>query len=108
MAENALLSLPVTMSRSVTVDESSTVVANRNLLGCDLSEGAVILDLESGVYYGLDSVGTFIWSVIQEPKTFSDVTAAVLEEYAVERERCVEDLKKLFTEMADRNLIDIS
>jgi hypothetical protein len=96
------------MSRPITLNDSSTIVANRNLLGCDLSEGAVILDLESGVYYGLDAVGTFTWSVIQEPKAFSDVTGALLEEYAVERDRCVEDLKKLFTEMAERNLIDIS
>lgn len=108
MAENALLSLPVTINRLKALNDSSTIVANRNLLGCDLSEGAVILDLESGIYYGLDAVGTFIWSVIQEPRAFSDVTAAVLEEYAVERDRCVEDLKKLFTEMAERNLIIIS
>ncbi len=106
MVENALLSLSAAMSRPMTLNDSSIVVANRNLLCCDLSEGAVILDLESGVYYGLDAVGTFIWSVIQEPKAFSDVTAAVLDEYAVERDRCVEDLKKLFAEMAERNLIE--
>ncbi|MGH9971335.1 MAG: PqqD family protein [Pyrinomonadaceae bacterium] len=91
----------------MTLNDSSTIVARRDLLCCDLSEGAVILDMQSGVYYGLDDVGTFVWGLIQEPKVLSDITAAVLEEYSVEPERCALDLKDLFSEMAQRNLINI-
>lgn len=92
---------------SMTLNDSSIIVARRDLLCCDLSEGAVILDLESGVYYGLDNVGTFVWRLIEEPKVLSEVTAAVLEEYSVEPERCAEDLKNLFSEMIHRHLIDV-
>jgi Coenzyme PQQ synthesis protein D (PqqD) len=89
------------------INDSSTVVANRELLCCDLSEGAVILDLKTGVYYSLDTLGTYIWRLIQEPKVISDIVALVLEEYAVERGRCMEDIKTLFAEMSDRDLIEI-
>lgn len=92
---------------AMTLNDNSIIVATRELLCCDLSQGAVILDLKSGVYYGLDDVGTFIWSLIQEPKVLSEITAAVLEEYAVETAQCREDLRNLFGEMADRHLIEV-
>jgi hypothetical protein len=92
---------------AMTINDNSTIVASRDLLCCDLSDGAVILDLKSGVYYGLDDVGTFVWGLIQEPKLVTDITAAVLEEYAVEAERCAQDLRKLFAEMTERNLIEV-
>ena len=91
----------------MTITNNSIIVANRDLLCCDLSEGAVILDLKSGIYYGLDAVGTFIWGLIQEPRGMGEIALAVLEEYAVEHQRCVEDLKGLLTEMAARNLIEV-
>lgn len=108
MVEATFLPLARTVDQhSMTIDDNSIIVANRQLLCCDLSEGAVILDLRSGVYYGLDAVGTFIWGLIQEPKVVRDIAAAVLEEYAVEPERCAQDLRNLFAEMLDRGLIEV-
>jgi len=96
-----------TSQYAMTINGRSTIVANRELLCCNLSEGAVILDLKSGVYYGLDEVGTYIWAFIQEPRVVSDIATAVLEEYAVDPERCEQDLKQLFFEMTERNLIEV-
>jgi hypothetical protein len=91
----------------MTLNDNQTIVARRDLLCCDLPEGAVILDLDSGIYYGLDDVGTFVWKLIQEPRALGDISTAVLAEYSVDVERCDEDLRSLFTEMAERNLIEV-
>lgn len=91
----------------ITLQDTSIIVADKDLLCCNLSEGAVILDLKSGVYYGLDDVGTYIWGLIQEPRVMTDICAAVLAEYAVEPERCRSDLRQLLAEMIDRNLIEV-
>ena len=85
----------------------SLVTAGKDLLFCELSDGAVILDLKSGVYYGLDAVGTTIWGLIQEPKPMRAILAAVLEEYEVEAERCEQDLRELLREMNSLNLVEI-
>ncbi|MCM3874365.1 MAG: PqqD family protein [Pyrinomonadaceae bacterium] len=106
----ASLSAPLVariLDDAMTITDNSIIAANKELLCCDLSEGAVILDLKSGVYYGLDAVGTYIWGLIQEPKTIDEITNAVLDEYAVEPERCLADLKVLFKDMAERNLIEV-
>jgi hypothetical protein len=87
---------------------TSVVTAKRDLLCCELGDTAVMLDLGSGVYYGLDPVGTRIWTLIQQPMTLGAVITLVLEEYAVEPARCEEDLRRFLAEMVQRNLVDVS
>lgn len=86
---------------------TSILAARKDLLYCELVDSAVMLDLGSGIYYGLDPVGTCIWGLIQEPKVLSDIIAAMLEEYAVEPARCEQDLRSFLSEMVSRNLIEV-
>lgn len=85
----------------------STIVATKNQVSCDLAGEAAILDLQSGVYYGLDAVGARIWELIQEPKTVTEVRDALMEEFDVEPERCQSDLLALLEQMSQNKLIEI-
>jgi len=88
--------------------KSSLVVASKELLSCDLGDGAVILDTRSGVYYGLNLVGMRVWSLIQRPNSVFNVWSSLVDEYDVEPDCCLADLEKLFAEMAALNLIEIT
>ena len=48
-----------------TILGSSVIVTATDQVSADLAGEAVILNLESGVYYSLDEVGAYIWSLIQ-------------------------------------------
>ena len=72
--------------------KDSTVVRAKDQVSCDLVGEAVILNLKSGVYYGLNPVGARIWELIQEPRTVSAVLDVLLEQYNVEAGRCERDL----------------
>ena len=76
---------------------TSIISAKKDLLCCELDGGAVMLDLGSGVYYGLDAVGTRIWELIQEPITLKEIVALALEDYAVDPVRCEQDVKHFLT-----------
>ena len=86
---------------------SSIVVATKDQASADLAGEAVILNLESGVYYGLDAVGARIWNLIQEPRTVNEIRDALLEEYEVEPDRCERDIVALLEQLADAGLIEI-
>ena len=47
----------------------STVVAAKEQTSCDLDGESVVLDMSSGKYYGLNSVGSEVWNLIQQPRT---------------------------------------
>jgi hypothetical protein len=89
------------------VEVYSIVVAAKEQVSSDLAGEAVILDLKSGVYYGLNSVGASIWNLIQEPKTVNEVRDVLLTKYKVEPEQCDRDLKALLEQLEAEGLIEV-
>lgn len=67
----------------------------------------VILHLESGIYYSLDSVGVSIWNLIQQPKSVGDIKGSLLAEYDVEPQQCEQELLALVEDLAAQKLIEI-
>jgi hypothetical protein len=90
-----------------TISESSTVVVTKDQVSCDLSGEAAILNLKSGIYFGLNTVGASIWKLIQEPKTVKEIREAILEEYNVEPARCEHDILEILQEFSTHGLIEI-
>ncbi|MBW4446582.1 MAG: PqqD family peptide modification chaperone [Spirirestis rafaelensis WJT71-NPBG6] len=87
--------------------ESSIIVANEEQISSDLGGEAVILNLKTGVYHGLNEVGARIWNFIQQPKAVSDIEQTLLQEYEVEAQQCDRDLKALLQDLQAAGLIDV-
>jgi hypothetical protein len=85
----------------------STVVASQNLVSSELGGEAVIMDIKSGVYLGLNATGALIWSLMQQPRKVSEIRDAVLKEYNVEPSRCQNDVLSLLRQMAAKGLLEV-
>jgi hypothetical protein len=92
---------------TIMIDKSSVVVAADHQTSTEVDGESVILDLEEGVYYGLNPVGARIWSEIQEPATVEEITAAILAEYDVNAEECREDVISLLQDLKENDLIEV-
>ncbi|CBH23191.1 Conserved hypothetical protein [Salinibacter ruber M8] len=90
------------------IDESSVVVAADHQTSTEVDGESVILDLEEGVYYGLNPMGARIWSKIQEPTAVEEITGAITAEYDVSAERCREDVLSLLRDLKENELIEIA
>src|SRR2546423_1706236 len=91
----------------VQISKSATVVVAKNNIWCDMIGEAVILNLQTGTYYGLNPVGARVWNLIQEPTTVNTVLESLLEAYDVVPDRCEGDLFSLLQDLAAKNLIVI-
>ncbi|MGJ5673904.1 MAG: PqqD family peptide modification chaperone [Nostochopsis sp.] len=89
------------------ISENSIIVASIEQISSDLGGEAVILNLKSGMYHGLNEVGARIWNLIQTPKTVKDIKGVILVEYEVEAEQCDRDLLALLEEFLAAELINI-
>lgn len=89
------------------ISPSSIIVAVKEQVSSELAEESVILNLKSGVYYGLNAVGAWIWGQIQEPKTLSDLSEKITAEYDVDPERCERDLLALLQDLFAAQLIEV-
>jgi Coenzyme PQQ synthesis protein D (PqqD) len=95
------------MSLSNTLSSSSLIVATQHQVSSDLAGEAVILDMSSGTYYGLNAVGASVWQLIQAPKTVNQVQDALLEEYEVDATTCEGHLLALLNDLQDKGLIEV-
>jgi hypothetical protein len=86
----------------------SRVVATDDQIFCDVSGEVVILNVETGLYFGLELVGARLWALLQEPRTVAELVDVLLDEYDVSRERCQHDVLQLLTEMHRRQLIEVA
>ena len=86
---------------------SSIVVAARDQVSCDLAGEAAILDVKSGIYYGLNAVGARIWNLIQAPKSADEVCQTILEEYDVEADQCAHDILTLLQALIANGLVEV-
>ncbi len=84
------------------------VVAIKEQVSSELGEDAVILNLKTGIYHGLDAVGARIWHLLQEPRTVNDILNTLLQEYEIEPERCERELVALLQKLADAELVKVS
>lgn len=86
----------------------STVTATKEQISSEVAGETVILDLKGGVYFGLDAIGSRVWSLIQRPATVAEIRDALTREYDVDPERCERDVLALLGQMAERSLISVS
>ena len=84
-----------------------TFKALSNHLYSEIAEEAVILNLESGVYYGLNEVGVDIWKWLQQPQTTQNLLNLLLQEYDVTPEQAKKDLEAILQEMLAAKLIEV-
>jgi hypothetical protein len=88
-------------------DTIRAVRVTPNTLSREVQGETVLLQLDSGEYFGLDEIGTRIWQLIVETGDLGDVHATLLREYDVEANVLTADFERLISELATRKLIDL-
>jgi hypothetical protein len=74
----------------------------------NLDGEAVLLNLQSGKYFGLDPVGTRVWNLLVEYGTLPTTYQTLLEEYEVDAERLQSDLLALVDQLNAHGLIRLN
>jgi hypothetical protein len=71
-----------------------------------LDGDAVLLDLATGTYFGLDEVGARFWELLGEGgMRLGDIKNKLLDEYEVDEETLVKDLDELVATLETKGLI---
>ncbi len=72
-----------------------------------IDEQAVILNLDSGVYYSLNEVGSRAWDLCDGSKSIRDIATAICVEFEVERETAEKDILEVMDDLVREGLIRI-
>jgi hypothetical protein len=89
----------LTLERTVRISEDAVFR--------ELDGEAVILQLESGMYFGLDPIATRLWQLIDAHGRLAPVLNAAIDEFEVDRQTLERDLLRLVSELAERKLVTV-
>jgi hypothetical protein len=67
----------------------------------------VVLNLTTGQYYGLNEIGSRIWSLLTEGSTLNQAAKTLLTEYSVVEERLRIDLLQFVRGLLDAKLVEV-
>ncbi len=84
-----------------------SIVIPEDVLFRELDGEAVLLNLKTGTYFGLDAVGTRMWQLIAEQSSLARVVDSLAAEYDVDRGVLETDLLELGRQLCAGGLCEI-
>lgn len=79
-----------------------------HVAAAEIDGEAVLLNVSSGVYFGLNPVATRIWQLIGEGTTTDGIVRALLAEYDVDETVVRSDVTRTVQQLAADGLIDVA
>jgi hypothetical protein len=81
---------------------------NPELIAADMDGETVMMDIQSGHYYGINAVGSHVWALLETEQRLDTVVAAVLEAFDTQDAMHVaEDVQAFLAEMQAHKLVEM-
>jgi hypothetical protein len=89
------------------VSWTSRISAPADVLLQEVQGEAVLLNLSSGRYFGLNEVGTRIWQVCTTSGSLQEAAETLVNEYDVDPQRLRQDLQHLVEQLVEHGLLAV-
>ena len=91
----------------IPLDLSAIVIPCPDVLVQELDGEAVLLNLDSERYFGLDDVGTRVWQHLLEHRQLERVCEAMQKEYEVDAASLRTDVLQLVEELVEAGIVTV-
>lgn len=81
------------------------VCHSKEIDATDLNGDKVMMDLERGKYFALNSIGSRIWELIENEITIKEIINKLLEEYEVDNDTCEKTVGEFIDRLSKEKLI---
>ena len=88
------------------IDNSLSYRKTPHKASVDLDSEGVVLDLDSGIYYGLEGIGQRIWEILDVPISPVDLMVRLINEYDVEESVLQDDMTRFLNQLIENKLIE--
>lgn len=95
------------MSNGNVITMDSRVVGDTGIVFNEMDGETIMMSIENGEYYGLNSIGSRIWKLLESPRTASEICDVLLPDYDVTREQCAHDVLLFLNRMAGKGVVKI-
>ncbi len=92
----------------INIPFSARVAVPDGVLARNLEGESVVLNLKTEKYFGLDEVGTRMWTLLTDATSIQSAYDSLAAEYDVEPAQLRADMEKLIGELVEHGLLTVS
>jgi len=89
------------------IEAKNRIKLNQELLQSEIDGETIMMSIDNGKYYGLNTVASKIWELLKDEPLFSELISKLVEEYNVEQVECEKDTKEFLENLIENKLIRI-
>ena len=82
-------------------------IQNKEVIQSRIGDEVVMLDVESGYYFGLNSVASVIWDMMKKKIELNTLVENLMKDFDVDKATCELDTLELLEEMKGKKIIRI-
>lgn len=90
------------------LNENSSVVKTKNSIESSIDGEVVLMNLDNNEYYAMDETGSMIWKMLDKPVLIKDIVRALMEDYEVEQQTCLQDTVQFLQQLLDKKIIEVA
>jgi hypothetical protein len=84
---------------------TSRVVRAGEAITAAVDEELVMMDVQAGKYYGLNTVGAEIWQLLESPISVQDLCTTLTQSFEVPSERCTAEVLQFLEQLHTKGLV---
>jgi len=93
------------MVTNTTLTLESVLQQSDDQVSTELDEEVILMSLEKGKYYGLNTALSAIWNMLETPTPISEICENLQKDYDVSKEQCETEVISILEELNEKNLI---
>lgn len=87
------------------VDDKRLIVRCKDLLSTNLDDDVVVMNIDSGLYYGMEKTAQRIWDLLENAQTLESLISILSQEYKVEPAVCRADIQQFVQDLVEEGLV---
>ena len=95
------------MAKKMKISLESKVKIKPDIVSRTVHKEEVLLDMNSGIYFGLNETGTQIWEHVKAGQSLTHASVALSKTYDLPAERANTEVLNLITQLYSKNLVEV-
>ncbi len=86
---------------------NTKLLLNQELLQSEIDGETIMMSIDNGKYYGLNTIASRIWEILKTEPLFSELVNILLSEYEIEEKQCNQETLEFLENLIKNKLIKI-
>lgn len=82
-------------------------IQNKKIIQSKIGDEVVMMDIDSGFYFGMNGVGSVIWQHLSTAISLEELVGNLMDEFKVDKQTCESDTMEFLNNLLEKKIIRV-